>query len=250
MQKILEKASARTASWARQLIAVVVLVPTAASACDQFTIGMNKFDLALQYVGRASGGDGSPAYTRVTRAMARKAINDAARAGVTYFRISAPGYKPHDLDLWVKDPTQYWASLDQMMADLRAAGICVVPVLAWNPVQFPTLTHESVSAMVEDPKSASWQLLERYVRDFVGHYRNSGNLLFYELTNELNNHADIDADAVCRRKKSADNCIAVSNFSTEQMNRFTARFASLIRSLDGAHKISSGFTLPDPLRSI
>ncbi len=246
MHQIFKNVGARTMTWAKQLIAVVLLVPTAANACDQSTIGMNKFDLALQYIGRASGGDGSPAYTKVTRAMARKAINDAARAGVGYFRISAPGYKPRDLDMWVKDPTHYWASLDQMMADLRAAGICVVPVLAWNPVQFPTLAHESVSAMLDNPHSGSFQLLERYVRDFIGHYRNSSNLLFYELTNELNNHADIDAEAACRRKKSEDNCIAVSNFSTAQMNSFTERFASLVRSLDGAHKISSGFTLPRP----
>jgi hypothetical protein len=246
MGQVLEKTAARSAHWVWRLALLFLIAPGAASACDQFSIGLNKFDLALQYIGRASGGDGSAAYTQVTRAMARKAISDAALAGVTYFRISASGFKPHDLDLWVKNPTLYWAALDQMMADLHAAGICVVPVLAWNPVQFPTMASESISAMLTDPKSASWQLLERYVRDFIGHYSNSSSLLFYELTNELNNHVDIDGAAVCSRKKSAENCAAVSNFSTDQMNAFTARFASLIRSLDSSHKISSGFSLPRP----
>jgi hypothetical protein len=233
---------------ARVLLAVVMLLgaPGAALACESSGIGLNKFDLALQYIGRASNGDGGPAHTQVTRAMARKAIGDAANLGVSYFRVSAGGYKPHDLDLWVKNPTQYWAALDSMMADLHQAGICIIPTLAWNPVQFPTMASESVTTMLTDPKSASWQLLERYVRDFIGHYGKGPDVLFYELTNELNNHADIDEVKVCARRKRAENCTAASNFSTDQMNEFMARFAALVRSLDSTHKISSGFTLPRP----
>src|SRR5215467_1933000 len=152
---------------ASALVAILCVLPAAASACEQFTIGLNKFDLALQYIGRASGGNGSPAVIKVTRAMARKAITDAAHAGVSYFRIAASGFTPDDLELWTADPAEYWKSLDQMMADLRAADICVIPVLAWNPVQFPAIAGERLSDMLDDPNSASWQLLERYVRDFV-----------------------------------------------------------------------------------
>jgi len=233
-------------TWAARGAALLLWLPCATFACEASGIGLNKFDLALQYIGRASNGDGTPAHTQVTRAMARKAIGDAAHLGVGYIRVSATGFKPHDLDLWVKNPTQYWAALDLMMADLHEAGICIIPTLAWNPVQFPTMTSESVTAMLTDPKSASWQLLERYVRDFIGHYAKSPELLFYELTNELNNHADIDEIKVCARRKHAENCTAASNFSTDQMNEFMARFAALVRSLDSAHKISSGFTLPRP----
>src|SRR5690348_10032607 len=93
---------------ASALVAVLCALPTAVPACEQFTIGLNKFDLALQYIGRASGGDGSPAVMKVTRAMARKAITDAAHAGVSYFRIAASGFTPNDLELWTADPTEYW----------------------------------------------------------------------------------------------------------------------------------------------
>ncbi len=47
-------------------------------------IGLNKFDLFLQYLGHASGGDGSAAYRVVTREMARKAIADAKNLGVGF----------------------------------------------------------------------------------------------------------------------------------------------------------------------
>jgi hypothetical protein len=237
--------------FARLLTALLLVLPQVANAsCDRFTIGMNKFDLALQYIGRASGGDGSAEYIKVTRAMARKAIDDASHLGVTYFRVSATGFSPSragktgDLDLWLKDSARYWASIDQMMADLQAANICVIPVLVWNALQFPAMASEPLGALLHDTKSASWRLLERYVRDFVMRYRHSPNLLFYELTNELNSHADLDAERNCRKQKSADECALVSNFTTNDMNEFTGRVATLVRSLDEGHKISSGFTLP------
>ncbi len=235
------------------LIALLSVLPGAANAtCDNSTIGMNKFDLALQYIGRASGGDGSAEYTKVTRAMARKAIDDASQIGVAYFRIAATGFaparagQPSDLELWLKDSSQYWASIDLMMADLQAANICVIPVLAWNIFQFPAMASEPLGALLRNPRSASWQLLNRYVHDFVTRYHDKPNLLFYELTNELNNHVDIDAERNCRNKKAADDCTLVTNFTTSEMNEFIDRFASLVRSLDQTHRISSGFSIPRP----
>jgi len=82
------------------------------------SIGLNKFDLVKQYTGLASGGDGSARYRRVTQAMGKKAIADARDAGVTYLRVSATGFapsaygRPGDLDLWVKNPSAYWAQVD------------------------------------------------------------------------------------------------------------------------------------------
>src|ERR1700692_3376734 len=87
------------------------------------SIGLNKFDLFIQYQGVASGGDGGPGYRRVTQAMGKKAIADAHDIGVSYLRISATGYapsvygKPGDLEQWRRDPAAYWALFDQMMAD-------------------------------------------------------------------------------------------------------------------------------------
>lgn len=245
--------SARVIHGALVLAALLIVLPRMAIAsCDKFTIGMNKFDLALQYVGRASGGDGSPEYTRVTRAMARKAISDASHIGVTYFRIAVSGFgpaqagHPGDLDLWLNDPSKYWASIDEMMADLQTANICVIPVLIWNKFQFPAMASEPLGALLHSVKSASWRLAERYIREFVTRYRRSPNLLFYELTNELNLDVDLDMERNCRERKNPDECALVSNFTTSDMNGFSERLASLLRSLDNAHKISSGFALPRP----
>jgi hypothetical protein len=242
--------SRQLASWTLPFCLFAFAAPPIAAKCEQFTIGMNKFDLPLQYIGRASGGDGSTEQTTVTRAMAHKAIDDATHLGISYFRFAASGFGPShsgemgDLDLWLKEPSRYWSLIDQMIADLQIANICFVPVLVWNRFQFPAMASEPLAALVRSDKSVAWGLLSRYVREFVLRYRSSPNLLFYELTNELNLQADIDAERDCARRRSAAQCSIVSNFSTDDMDAFVKRFAELVRSLDSSHRISSGFALP------
>src|SRR5688572_12929322 len=120
-----------------------------AAQVQQMPVGANKPDLAVQYLGTASGGDGSERYRRVTTAMAQKAIADAADAGIGFFRVAITGFAPRkpgdrsDLALWQQDPQRYWSLIDQMMDDLDRAGLRLVPVLAWNSTQFPILANDA-----------------------------------------------------------------------------------------------------------
>jgi hypothetical protein len=214
------------------------------------SIGANKFDLFMQYLGTASGGDGSDRYRRVTQAMAKKAIADANDIGLRYFRISASGYAPSafgkrgDLDMWSKNRAAYWALFDQMMDDLQRIGMRIVPVFVWNASQIPAMTGESVAQMLRNPESKSYRLLVEYVREFAQRYRAHPALYFYELTNELNLSADLDQIKRCRTQRFSELCGPKANFSTEDVIRFSTRFAEVIRSIDRTHHISSGFSVP------
>jgi hypothetical protein len=216
------------------------------------SVGLNKLDLLKQYTGLASGGDGSTRYRRITQAMGRKAIADARDAGVTYLRVSASGFapsaynRPGDLDLWRKNPPAYWALVDELMGDMEAAGMRAVFTFIWNPVQFPAMTGETVHDLLTNPQSRSAQLAERYVREFVERYKGRKVLLFYELTNELNLGADLDTVARCKRELPAPQCEPKGNYTTVEMIAFTHRLAELIRGLDPARPISSGFAAPRP----
>ena len=216
-----------------------------ASGGIQPSVGLNKFDLFMQYLGRNFGGLTGPAFQKVSRAMAIKAIIDARNIGVTYFRVSATGFAPAeygeagDLDLWQTNPQTYWATFDTMMTDLGAAGIRIVPVFVWNVLQFPAMTSdETITDLIADSTSDSYRLLEAYVREFVERYRDHPALYFYELSNELSDHADIDLKELWAGTGPA------GNFSTDQLINFTERLAGLIRTLDPNHLISSGFNLP------
>jgi Big-like domain-containing protein len=215
------------------------------------SVGLNKFDLFRQYLGKSGDAKQDASYQKVSQALARKAMLDARNIGVTYFRVGITGIAPQsfdspgELDFWKQDSQQYWALFDQMMTDLQSNGLHLIPVFVWNWAQFAAMTGEKSSQMVTDPNSQSYKLLERYVTEFVERYRGHPALYFYELTNELNLAADLDEEARCRNARShPEFCAVVGNISTSQMIGFTKRLAACIRKLDRSHLISSGFALP------
>ena len=190
------------------------------------TVGFNKFDLVLQYLGRASGGNGTTRFQKVTQAMARKSIVDARNIDVTLFRVSATGFDPvafghpGDLDLWRVNPGAYFALFDRMMADLEANNVQIIPVFVWNPTQFPAMANETLDALITDPNSGSYQLLTSYVTEFAERYYDHRMLYFYELTNELNLLADLDMVQSCRRDfGDSEMCAHMGNFSSESACR-------------------------------
>jgi hypothetical protein len=248
--------------WRRPAIAAVFLHAAVASAqvptgALHGVLGANKPDLLLQYLGTASGANGSAAARAVTVAMAEKSLLDARDIGFAYVRVMAAGYGPvapppagapsqNDLALWQSNPALYWSRVDEMFAALDAAGIRLVPSFLWNPLQFPALANETLADLIGNPASASRALLRRYMQEFIARYRSRATILFYELTNELNLEADLDIVARCRAVLPAANCAAYGNFSTARMQVFAREMARFIRSLDPSRDIGSGYALPRP----
>lgn len=231
---------------------ITLVAPACKAGAPNASVGLNKFDLLKQYTGLASGGDGGARYRKVTKAMGKKAVADAAHAGVSYLRVSATGFspsafnRPGDLDLWVKNPAAYWTQVDEMMNDLEAHQVSGIFTFIWNPVQFPAMTGETVHDMLTDPQSKSAKLAEKYIREFVQRYKGRKAVLFYELTNELNLGADLDMVGRCRKRQSAQMCGPKGNYTSDEMISFTGHLAGLIRGLDPLRPISSGFSVPRP----
>jgi hypothetical protein len=215
-------------------------------------IGVNKVDLFSQYMGTASGGDGSPEFRRVTRAMARKSLDDLRDAGVRLVRVPVAGHVPaarqpgRDLGQWQSNPAAFWAQMDEMMADLDKRDMRMVPVLMWGGKKFADMAGETMGPLLRDPNSRSWQLLAAFSTDFVNRYKGGRTIAFYELTNEANNQVDIDIAGRCRRGQGKANCALNDNVTHQELVAFTARFAGLVRRLDPTRKISSGFSMPRP----
>jgi hypothetical protein len=236
------------------------LVPALCVACFSAAVwaggdlGANQFDLLQQYLGYASGGNGSPAYQRVTRAMGRKAILDARDAGFTFVRVSMSGYFPvvHNgprndvLPLWQSDPRKFWQGVDALFDDLDRAGLKVVPTLLWNPLQFPALAGDTEADFIGQPASASRRLATQFVGDFARRYRGRRTILFYELTNEFNLDTDLDRVRRCQKEHAAapQRCGPVGNFSTDDLHAFAKDMLSVLRQADPDHLVSSGYGLP------
>jgi hypothetical protein len=213
-------------------------------------LGANKSDLLLQYLDHSAAGGSRAAAGEhhIRRAMAEKAVADAHDAGLAFLRVGVTGYAPsepgsrnNDLALWQSDPPAFWAAADRMFDALDRAELRLVPSFVWNPAQFPALARETVATFMRDPNSASRRLLARFIGDFIGHYKSRKTILFYELTNELNLFADVDLRKKCR----ADPC-AWDNFTTAELDAFSRDMVRLIKSLDPARPVSSGYSLPRP----
>jgi hypothetical protein len=187
-------------------------------------------------------------YAHVRRAMAAKALADAHDAGFGFVRAQVTGYRPadfgdqwNDLRLWQTNPPAFWAAIDRMFDALDRARLRLVPTFVWNIRQFPSLANDPVGRFVRDPDSRSRQLLARFVRDFIGRYKDRDTVLFYELTNEMNLEADLDMSSHCRRPMAP---CSSDYFTTGEMIGFSSDLVALIKSLDPRRLVSSGYSAP------
>ena len=229
------------------LLSLCILIGFGSGQATAAAIGANKFDLLLQFLDTPPpAGLTAEGYRRVRRAMAEKAIGDARDAGLAFLRVAVTGYSPadfgqkaSDLAPWQQDPPRFWVAADRMFDALDGAGIRLVPTLMWNLTQFPALAGDSVAIFVRDGHSASRQLLAQFIRDFIGRYKSRPTILFYELTNEMNLLADLDLH---KRSCKATACVW-DDFTTAEMVAFSRDMVGLIKSLDAARPVSSGYSL-------
>ena len=215
-------------------------------------LGAAKFDLLLQYTNpRGPSGKAAEGQSLVRHAEALKAIADARDAGFPFLRVSISGYHPvefddpqNDLALWRTDPAAFWAAADRMFDDLDQANVRIVPTLIWDIAQFPVIGNDQISTFVRNPNSTSRKLAMQFVREFVTRYKGRKTILFYELTNEMNNHVDVQTQKKCNKVKSGP-CVW-DNFTTPEMLEFSRDMVSLIKSIDAKTPISSGYSIPRP----
>lgn len=229
-------------------------------------IGVNIPDLLWAYLGIT---------TTTTPAGMRGILDDARAAGVTHVRFVATPYWPIDMitgNGWVANPDAYWAAYDAMVRDVRARGLRLVPSILWNHWLFPDVAGEPAGALFT-PGTRTRQLAEQYISELVARYRDSDTILMWEIGNELNLFADLDFSQcnVCTGGEAGDGCpnlvpvlgtpclrTAADEFyscnscrgvssAQQDLGQFVQSIAGLIRGLDGAHAVSSGYAY---LRSV
>lgn len=203
-------------------------------------VGLNKFDLALQYV---QGG--------VEQEKAARDIEDAAAKGFRVLRVGACMFYPKQMRLWASP--EYWNRMDAMFAAARKAGLRLIPCLGWNTHLFPDMANETVREMLTNKDSKSRQYAEFYISQFVERYKDDPTVLFWEVWNELNLGADLEfmrQFGFHELNATDEGCppvrVRTDNYTTEQMIAFLRDLAGLVRSIDPDRLISSGHSIPRP----
>jgi hypothetical protein len=225
------------------------LVASASTVAKATELG-TFIDLSAGYYADVPKGEmDKDAYRYVRRQLAIKAMLDGRAIGLSFVRAMITGYRPasmrdsrNDLREWIQNPPVFWSEMDQLMDDLDATGMRLVPTFVWNPVQFSALAGDNLGVFLRDPQSKSRQLLAKFLTEFIHRYKDRRTILFYELDNEMNLNADLNLVDRCG-DIGEDNCVW-RNYTTEDMISFSADSVRIIKSLDGTRKISSGQAMP------
>ncbi|MCP4313391.1 MAG: cellulase family glycosylhydrolase [Bacteroidetes bacterium] len=206
------------------------------------SIGLNAFPLFAQYLGISQRNKDyqNERHRKVSRAMARKSIISASEIGATYLRVMASGFFSPTLDVLKNDPEAFWSAMDELVAEFKSNGMKIIPSLGWNIYQFPDYFGETISDFIGDPNSQSYLFYTQFISDFVSRYKDQEVVLFYELGNEYNLHADLSPN------HSFNNEPYTGKYSTVQLSDFQKRTANFIRSMDPAGMVTSGNSTPRP----
>lgn len=218
-------------------IAVLDSVVVLGIAKVQPQVGINRMDLHMQYYGSTSGCEWNQTVPclSVAKRLAKKSIQDAKYMGVGYMRVAVADYYG---DNWKTDSVDFWNEMDEMIADLKAANIKLVPSLMFNIHQFPQVLNSDMHTFVTDPNSSAYQMAKGFITKFVNRYKNDPVIYFWELTNEMNLECDIDMYNYMNQNP------LYTNFTSAEMYAFNKRVTKLIRSLDDTHMITSGYAMP------
>lgn len=200
-------------------------------------VGINRMDLHMQYYGSTSGcewNQTTPCLS-VAKRLAQKSIQDAKYMGVGYMRVAVADYYG---DKWKSDSVNFWNAMDEMIADMKAANIKLVPSLMFNIHEFPQILNSDMHTFVTDQNCAAYQMEKGFITKFVNRYKNDPVIYFWELTNEMNLECDIDMYNYMNQDP------LYTNFTSAEMYAFNKRITKLIRSLDDTHMITSGYAMP------
>ena len=164
-------------------------------------------------------------------------LSRAQAAGVRYTRCFGVTWGPDDFGLFETDRARWMDAYDRMLAAADYAGISVVPSLLFNIHMVPDYIRRKTGKDEEvvdylTPGTPSNQLAVTYVTAIVSRYKNDPRILFWEIGNEYNLEADLSA----QWKKRPRNQIPTS----DQIRAFLVQMATLVKTLDKKHLVTSG----------
>jgi hypothetical protein len=221
-------------------------------------IGVNKFDLLQQFVlPTREHGPGS------REAAAHDALELLGAHGFDLIRVNVSPYYPAWFEevFFDEDPSKerrerqrFFAGFDAMLDACDVQGIRVVATLVWNIENLGDLGHHSLAEGLRDPSSEGRRKVEAFIRAVVGRYRDRPTIAIWEIGNEWNLFADqqaLDGPIPGSSYGDAQHPGPVvrddrNNFTSEDLGRFYRQTATLIRSLDPHHLITTGDSAPRP----
>lgn len=221
-------------------------------------ISFNKYDLFGQFVlvgGEHEEDDGVPAAIQALQTLHDK--------GYRVIRINTSPYYPAWFNevFFDDDPQQqdkkrklFFEGFDQMLLECDKNQIRVVATLMWNIENLADLGHNSLEESFHNPEALGRVRTEEYIREVVSRYKDRPTIAMWEIGNEFNLFADLQEPAgVIPSDHNQSELYPVpvvrdehNNFTSDDLAAFYQDTATLIRSIDKNHLISTGSSSPRP----
>lgn len=127
---------------------------------------------------------------------------------------------------------EFFAAFDQMLDACDRHGIRIVATLVWAVDNLGDLGGHSIRVGMTDPTSLGRRRVEEYIREVVKRYKDRAAIAMWELGNEWNLGADIQWSQF--------------DYTSDQLAAYYQQTATLIRSIDSRHLITTGDSSPRP----
>ena len=202
-------------------------------------LSFDKFDLLAQF-SPALGGDWGDRGPGVV-AAAEEALKTLGSKGFRVVRVAVSPYSASGFEgaFFDADPArqaqerrEYFAGFDQMLDACDRHGIRIVASLQWSVETLGRLGGQSLRAAMTDPGSLGRRRVAEFVRAVVARYQDRPTIAMWEIGNEYNLVADI-------QWKQFD-------VTSDQVAAFVHDTATLVRSTDPNHLITTGDSAPRP----
>lgn len=224
-------------------------------------ISFDKFDLLQQFAAPPGVGWGDNGPDSIT--AAREALRLLGERGFRIVRVNASPFYPawfnaaffdDDPGRQAREREAFFAGFDAMLDACDEQGIRIVASLLWNWENLADLGHHSLQEGFENRQSPGRLLLEEYVREVVARYRDRATIAMWEIDNEWNLGADIQfPNGIIPGDPAGDNLHPGpvvrderNNYTSDQLAEFYRELATLIRSIDDRHLITTGDSSPRP----
>jgi hypothetical protein len=202
-------------------------------------LSFNKFDLLAQFSPVLGGdwGDRGPGIV----AAAEEALKTLGSRGFRVVRVAVSPYSASGFEaaFFDADPArqaqkrrEFFAGFDQMLDACDRHGIRIVASLLWQVETLGKLGGQPLRATMIDPDSLGRRRVAEFVSAVVARYRDRPTIAMWEVGNEYNLVADIQWPQF--------------DVTSDQVAAFVHDLATLVRSIDRNHLITTGDSTPRP----
>ena len=165
---------------------------------------------------------------------------------IPYARVSMAGFAPNDYKLYLTNPTEYFRRMDGVVQAAADYHVGIIADLFWNNSVCADVAGEHMNAY-ENPTSATYTFMRKYIDDVVGRYKDSPGIAGWECGNEYNLFNDLSngySFLSTYAGSPATRDPVLDNFPCTRTNTLLSEFAKEVRRVDPYRIIVSGNSEP------